>query len=137
MVLRPHPLLLEDSHALFSVSGQTSEDNSRTATCFASQNLRESDVLACVDTGCTRSLIGRDTLSRLRHMLKEKRMQVHTDRGECSFRFGGDFSYTSQDIAVIPCRIGRHMCSIRAFIVPGQTPLLHSLPLLNAWEAVI
>ena len=89
--------------------------------------------LACIDTGCTRSLIGRVTLARLRHVLAGRGIKILHKSSKCTFRFGGDFSYVAQDVALIPCCVGENVCCISAYVVPGETPLLLSLPLLRDW----
>ena len=94
-------------------------------------------VIACVDTGCTNSLIGEATLELLRCHLQTKGLAIIVRTGECSFRFGADYTYTAKVIAVIPCSLEKKCFSIAAYVVPGATPLLLSLPLLRAWQAVL
>ena len=94
-------------------------------------------VLACVDTGCTRCLIGEETLRQLRKQLLAKGVSIIMQQSVCNFRFGGDYTFQAKDLAVIPCSIDSKCFSIAAYVVPGATPLLLSLPLLESWKAVI
>ena len=106
--------------------------------CYQSEEVSWHTPLACVDTGCTKSLIGQETLRELEGSLACRGAKILRQSGRCAFKFGGDFTFVAQDVAVIPCRIGHHlMCSIRAYVVPGATPLLLSLPLLQAWQSSI
>ena len=93
--------------------------------------------LACIDTGCTRTLIGEKTLARLEESLSNAQVRIPRKAGSCTFRFGADFTFDAKEIAMIPCRIGDRLGCISAYLVPGETPLLLSLPLLRTWETVL
>ena len=129
--LRDSPCLRPSESVLF-----VSQDGAPAANRVTLPGLH-ADMMACVDAGCTKSLIGQATLDRLSHHLMQRGVRVQRKKGQCNFRFGGDFSFVSQDVALIPCCLGRHLCCLSAFVVPGETPLLLSLPLLQEWQSVI
>ena len=85
----------------------------------------------CLDTGCTRSLVGAETLDHLERMLRVKQIQIVRRPKECRFRFGGDFQCVSQEVALIPCALGPYLLCLSASVVPGRTPLLLSLPVMK------
>ena len=86
----------------------------------------------CLDTGCTRSLVGAETLKQLETLLRAKQIQILRKPKRCKFRFGADYQCTSEEVAVIPCSLGPYVICIAASVVPGSTPLLVSLPIMKA-----
>eukprot|EP00971_Amphidinium_carterae_P350978 6491835-Amphidinium_carterae.3 len=98
-------------------------------TCLAAQSMTRACLTACVDTGCTRCLIGQDTLLSLERQLGELNIRVMKQATRCRFKFGADFAIESLESVSIPVSLGGRFEVINALVVPGATPLLFSLPL--------
>eukprot|EP00971_Amphidinium_carterae_P189022 3752389-Amphidinium_carterae.1 len=94
-------------------------------------------LLGILDTGCTRTIVGQETLKVLRSHIRKSGLRVQTKSETCKFRFGADYSYTSHEKVLLPCVLQRVPCTLSAFVVPGSTPLLISLGVLEALKANI
>ena len=110
--------------------------NLETPDCLLSEEPTSGSahVSACIDTGCTRTLIGEKTLGKLEACLEKKGVKCLRYPGQCQFRFGADFTFCAQELVVIPCSIQDKLFSISAYVVTGATPLLVSLSVLRALQ---
>eukprot|EP00971_Amphidinium_carterae_P057276 1132389-Amphidinium_carterae.1 len=106
-------------------------------TCFTARESTFLGPTACVDTGCTRCLIGQVTLQDLETSLHKLGIGVKRQANRCRFRFGADFAVESTESVSIPVCIGQRFGVVNASVVPGATPLLLSLPLLRALQSVL
>ena len=90
-----------------------------------------------VDTGCQRTAVGIDVLSRIVNALPPG-MKVRYEERRFQFKGVGGMTTTSR-VAVIPICLGHRPAIIRAAILeePADAPLLFSLPILRALEAKI
>eukprot|EP00971_Amphidinium_carterae_P078180 1546757-Amphidinium_carterae.1 len=101
------------------------------------QTHRAGCLLGILDTGCTKSIVGADVLQVLSKHLLSHGLQVQTIQETCKFRFGADYSHISKEKVLIPCCLKGIPCTLSAFVVPGGTPLLISLGVLEALKAQI
>eukprot|EP00971_Amphidinium_carterae_P225890 4480066-Amphidinium_carterae.1 len=96
-------------------------------------------LLGILDTGCTRTIIGLETLKVLREQLKHRGLQIQSRPETCKFRFGADYSHVSHEKVLVPCSLQDTPCTLvlGAFVVPGGTPLLVSLSVMTSLRASI
>ena len=101
----------------------------------------QTPVLACVDTGCTKCLIGEVTLKQPRSQLLTKGVTVLHRPGTCNFRSGADLCCQAKGMAVIPCSVNhkcsalrpslsqepRHSCCHSLFLMHGRMSLTYQL----------
>lgn len=92
-----------------------------------------------VDTGCGRTLIGRVTLQRHEDRLREVGEQISyaKDYRTMIFKYGNGQSHRSEALAEIPCWLGGRRMILRAYVVPGEVPLLLSKGLMKTLGAKI
>ena len=98
------------------------------------------DSHAVPDTACRKTLIGEAVLSRMELKAKEQGWKVVRKPCRAVFKFGNAGSLTSEEAAIIPCRIGGRKVFLKASVLPGSgagTPLLFSKKLLKKFCAVI
>ena len=92
------------------------------------------------DTACRRTLVGAYTLECIANLLKSQGLKVLRSPCRNSFRFGNDGTLVSEEVAMLPARVGDRVFFIKAAILGGQgrnTPLLLSKELLKRLGAVI
>ncbi|CAE7244986.1 GIP, partial [Symbiodinium sp. CCMP2456] len=91
-----------------------------------------------VDSGCGRTLIGRETLSTLSTMLSsrvDKEPEVYESTSV--FRFGNGATETSAQAVRIPVGISQKLGLIDAAIIEGKAPLLLGRPTLERLNVVL
>ena len=91
-----------------------------------------------VDSGCGRTLIGRETLSTLSTMLSsrvDKKPEVYESTSV--FRFGNGATETSAQAVRIPVGISQKLGLIDAAIIDGKAPLLLGRPTLERLNVVL
>ena len=86
-----------------------------------------------VDTGCTRFLIGDETVKEWRDLLATQQLDIKVEKAEREqkFRFGNDRTEVTDRVAIIPGGISGINGIIRADVIPGRVPLLISKGLLR------
>ena len=103
-----------------------------------SSGLISSPGYGIVDSGCGRTLIGRQTLEKL-----SKLLSAHTDRvieeydSNSSFRFGNGAKEDSSRAVRIPVGIGHRLGIIDAAVISGRAPLLLGRPTLERMQVVL
>ena len=99
-------------------------------------NLVSSPGFGVVDSGCGRTLIGRETLAALEPMIQQKGYAKPTRyHSENTFRFGNGAVESSQQAVRIPCGIGHQYGIIDAAVISGHAPLLLGRPTLEKLKA--
>ena len=82
-----------------------------------------------IDTGCSRFLIGQNTLEKWEQMLT-RRWGLSTQRIQLAkamtFRFGNDETLETRTVAFLPVGIAGVNGVLRVYVVPGGAPLLLS-----------
>ena len=82
-----------------------------------------------IDTGCSRFLIGQNTLDEWEQMLT-RRWGLSTQRIQLAkaikFRFGNDETLETRTLAILPVGIAGVNGVLRVYVVPGRAPLLLS-----------
>ena len=82
-----------------------------------------------IDTGCSRFLIGQNTLEKWEQMLTRRwglsiqRVQLKKAR---TFRFGNDGTLETRSLAIFPVGIAGVNGVLRVHVVPGGAPLFLS-----------
>ena len=98
----------------------------------------ESLACAVIDSGCTRTVVGRSWLNSYYDTLDEKQKKHLVIEKCCTpFRFGDGEEIISQEKVKIPGRIGSHNILIDSNVVDCELPLLLSKPSLKKAGAVI
>ena len=91
-----------------------------------------------LDTGCGKTIIGRDTLKHFEKMWMDRGVPLPTPIPEVNqFRFGNGQLETTEFSVPLPVHIGGKNGIIRAAVVRGDAPLLISRPALQSLEATI
>ena len=87
-----------------------------------------------IDTGCSRFLIGQNTLEKWEQMLT-RRWGLSTQRIQLAtamtFRFGNDETLETRTLAFLPVGIAGVSGVLRVCVVPGGAPLLLSKEFLR------
>ena len=87
-----------------------------------------------IDTGCSRFLIGQNTLEKWEEMLT-RRWGLSTQRIQLAkamtFRFGNDETLETRTLAILPVGIAGVNGVLRVYVVPGGAPLLLSKEFLR------
>ena len=90
------------------------------------------------DSGCSRTLIGQDTLNHFMRMYQTKCMPEPTDRKECNlFRFGNGHEEVSERVVSMPISINGQKGRIDAAVIKGSAPLLLSRNTMKSLNAVL
>ena len=92
------------------------------------------------DTACRRTLVGAYTLRNIADLLATQGLSVKRARYRSQFRFGNSGTLVSEQIAILPARIGSRVICLKAAVLEGQgsvTPLLLSKELLRRLGAVL
>ena len=80
-----------------------------------------------IDTGCSRFLIGQNTLEKWEQMLT-RRWGLSTQRIQLAkamtFRFGLDETLETRTLAMLPVGVAGVSGVLRVFLVPGRAPLV-------------
>ena len=87
-----------------------------------------------INTGCSRFLIGQNTLEKWEQMLT-RRWSLSTQRIQLAkamtFRFGFDETLETRTLAILPVGIAGVNGVLRAYVVPRAAPLLLSKEFLR------
>ena len=98
----------------------------------------ESLSCAIIDSGCTKTVVGRSWLNNYCDTLEEgQKKLMSTEKCSVPFRFGDGKQNISKEIVKIPGRIGKQNILIDANVVECELPLLLSKPSLKKAGAVI
>ena len=79
------------------------------------------------DTACRRTLVAAYTLSCIERLLAGEGFRIRRASEKNDFRFGNNGTLTSDEVAIIPARVGSRTMLIRAAVLKGtgsKTPLL-------------
>ena len=99
------------------------------------------ETLACavIDSGCTKTVVGRNWVNQYVETLnkKEKTIMAAVEQCNTPFRFGDGRETMSKEKIKIPGCIGKHNILIEANVVDCELPLLLSKPSLKKAGAVI
>ena len=91
-----------------------------------------------LDSGCGRSIIGRDTLTEFHQLWRAAGVPIPTEIHEVNhFRFGNGEKETTESVIRLPVTLGGKQGTIRTAIVRGQAPFLISRNALQTLKAVI
>jgi hypothetical protein len=91
-----------------------------------------------LDSGCGKSIIGRDTFEEFKQIWKKQQVEPPVAFSEVShFRFGNGARETSSEAVKIPVVIAVRSGTIRASLVHGKAPLLISRKALQSLHAKI
>ena len=91
-----------------------------------------------LDSGCSRTIIGVETLSEFEKMLNHRNMPQPSRRTEYnSFRFGNGATEISTEVAMLPCFLAGRRGVISAAVVQGKAPLLISRGALQTLKACL
>ena len=91
-----------------------------------------------LDSGCGRSIIGRETLNEFTQLWTEAGMSVPEEIAETNhFRFGNGEKETTTSVLRLPVCLGGKRGTIRTAIVKGRAPFLISRSALQTLQAVI
>ncbi|CAK9035608.1 unnamed protein product [Durusdinium trenchii] len=91
-----------------------------------------------IDSGCGRTIVGRETLAKFKQMWQQHGMSCPEPEPEINyFRYGNGEKETSTEVLAMPVRIAGKSGSIRAAIVQGQAPLLISRAALQKLKATL
>ena len=103
-----------------------------------SSGLVSSPGYGIVDSGCGRTLIGKQTLCQLEKLLPQHTARsVERYEARSSFRFGNGAREDSQLAVRIPVGIGGRLGIIDAAVIAGQAPLLLGRPTLEKMQVVL
>ena len=91
-----------------------------------------------IDSGCSRTLIGQETLGAFLRLYHERHMQSPTSRSEQNlFRFGNGQEELSERVVSMPVIIHGRRGRIDAAVIRGSAPLLLSRSTLKSLRAVL
>ena len=107
--------------------------------------IEESEVLlvsspgfGVIDSGCGRTIIGKQTLVEFEKLWEERGISKPAGQYEINhFRFGNGERETSDTVVKLPVKIGGRTGTIKAAVVKGRAPLLISRGALQSLQAVI
>ena len=88
-----------------------------------------------IDSGCGRTIVGRETLAKFKQMWQQHGPEPEPEINY--FRYGNGEKETSTEVLALPVRIAGKSGSIRAAIVQGQAPLLISRAALQKLKATL
>ena len=98
----------------------------------------ESLACAVIDSGCTKTVVGRNWVNHYRETLEEKQLKMMVSEPCLTpFRFGDGLEVISTEKTIIPGRIGKTDVRIEANIVEKELPLLLSKASLKRAGAVL
>ena len=108
------------------------------ATEVMAASLVQSPGFGVIDSGCGRTLIGRDTLELLKPMMQQSGISSVTEyQAENSFRFGNGAVEKSEVAVRLPVGISGKYGLIDAAVITGCAPLLIGRPTLEKLRAKI
>ena len=89
-----------------------------------------------IDSGCSRTLVGQQTLNEFMRLYQEKEMDVPESRPQQNlFRFGNGQEELSERVVSMPVRLHGKRGRIEAAIIKGRAPLLLSRNTLKSLDA--
>ncbi|CAK9117488.1 unnamed protein product [Durusdinium trenchii] len=91
-----------------------------------------------IDSGCGRTIIGKDTLASFQKLWKDRAVPLPVaEPEENHFRFGNGNKEVSSEVVPMPVNIAGRTGVIRAAVVQGRAPLLISRSALQKLKAVL
>ena len=91
---------------------------------------------AALDSGCGKSIIGRETLVKFREIWTQAGVQQPLEKQEMNvFRFGNGAQETATTVVEMPVSIAGRNGVVRAAVIQGNAPLLLSRPALKVLNA--
>ena len=110
----------------------------RSQSVVHEQLLVSSPGFGILDSGCGKTIIGRDTFEEFKKLWTNQNVPSPTPFAETShFRFGNGARETSYEAVKLPVVIAGRSGTIHAALVQGRAPLLISRRALQALEAKI
>ena len=93
---------------------------------------------AVVDTACTSTICGRKWLDRYVSSLEVgQQKEIARNHSDVTFRFGDRRKIVSEELVIIPTKIGDTVCKIKTEVVQNDIPLLSSKESLKRENAVL
>ena len=90
-----------------------------------------------IDSGCGRTIVGRDTLDDFKILWKDRNIPIPEAQYEVNhFKFGNGERETSESVIRVPVMIAGRQGVIKAAIVKGHAPVLISRGALQSLQAV-
>ena len=122
-----------------SASGsRTDTDKVHGAAVVEEALLVSSPGYGVIDSGCSRTLIGQDTLNQFLRLYHEQNRQVPTTKAQQNvFRFGNGQEELSERIVSMPVTIHGRAGRIDCCIIKGGAPLLLSRNTMKSLKAVL
>lgn len=100
--------------------------------------LVSSPAYGIIDSGCSRTLIGQDTLNQFLRLYHEQHIQAPTTRPQHNlFRFGNGQEELSEKVVSMPVTIHGRAGRIECCIIKGEAPLLLSRNTMKSLRAVL
>ena len=91
-----------------------------------------------LDSGCSRTLIGQDTLNQFMRMYHDLRFELPEEREQSNlFRFGNGQEELSEKVVSMPVMIHGRRGRVEAAVIKGNAPLLLSRNTLRSLKAVL
>ena len=91
-----------------------------------------------IDSGCSRTLIGQDTLNQFMRLYHERQIEIPEEKRQTNlFRFGNGQEELSERVVSMPVVIHGKQGRIEAAIIKGNAPLLLSRNTLRSLKAVL
>ena len=91
-----------------------------------------------IDSGCGRTIVGRETLEEFKQLWKDRGIPIPEVQYELNhFKFGNGERETSESMIRVPVVIAGRQGVIKAAIVKGRAPLLISRNALQSLQAVV
>ena len=91
---------------------------------------------AIMDSGATKNVIGEEVWKRWLLLLKRQGQETSAKKVTRDFRFGDGSVVRSTVEVAFETKIFGHDVTIAASVIPGNTPLLLSRPILEEWRVV-
>ena len=91
---------------------------------------------AIMDSGATKNVIGEEVWKRWLLLLKRQGKETSAKKATRDFRFGDGSVVRSTVEVAFETKIFGHDVIIAASVIPGNTPLLLSRPILEEWKVV-
>ena len=121
-----------------SSSGKTDKDKTHGAAVVEDVLLVSSPGYGILDSGCSRTLVGQETLNAFMRLYQERNMSCPPTREQHNlFRFGNGQEEWSERVVSMPVCIHGKVGRIEAAIIRGSAPLLLSRNTLKSLQAVL
>ena len=121
-----------------SSGGKPERDKAHGAAVVEEALLVSSPGYGIIDSGCSRTLIGQDTLNQFLRLYHEQHIQAPTTRPQHNlFRFGNGQEELSEKVVSMPVTIHGRAGRIECCIIKGEAPLLLSRNTMKSLRAVL